>query len=68
MRNIRKEAETVLGESHAVLPDEIKAAAAAHASRENFTWWESAFLIDDLDMLIGVVLRGPSSRHRLKLG
>ncbi|HLN24067.1 MAG TPA: hypothetical protein VK558_08805 [Patescibacteria group bacterium] len=56
MRNIRKEAETLLGESQAVLPDEVKAAAAAYALREHFTWWENAFLLDELEKIIGVVL------------
>ena len=64
MRNLRREAETVLATSRAVLPEEIHQAARSYAEHQKLSWWETAFLTDELEKLTGVSLTRWRYRRR----
>ena len=57
MRNLHEEAKKVLEASEAKTPAELFEAASLYALRQCFAWWESAFLIDELEKLSGMMLR-----------
>jgi hypothetical protein len=56
MRNLRKEARELLLSSGARRPEEIDCAVRRYARNEQLIWWETLFLVDELEDLAGVAL------------
>ena len=57
MRNLHEEAKKVLETSEAKTPAALFEAATLYALRQCFAWWESAFLLDELEKMSGMMLR-----------